>query len=511
MAVRVRFAPSPTGPLHIGGIRTALYNYLFARHHRGQFLLRIEDTDQKRYVDHAEEYLMEALTWCGLTPDEGPAQGGPDGPYRQSERSAIYGVYAQQLLDNGHAYYAFDTEEELEQWRVREEAASGQPPKYDVHTRMTLRNSLSLAAQETARLLESGADKVLRLLVPDNETIAFTDLIRGEVSFRSEEVDDKVLLKADGLPTYHLANVVDDHLMHITHVIRGEEWLSSGPLHILLYRYLGWENERPAFAHLPLILNPNGQGKLSKRTADKLGIPVFPLNWLDAGSGQTWMGFRENGFEPEALLNFLALLGWNPGTEQELFSLDQLVQTFDLDRVHKAGARFDFDKARWFNQEYLKRMDNDALAQRLGQMLVEKGVPHDATTLPAIAGMLKERVHFLQEMPDAGHYFFEEPRTLDEAALRKKYKVEGRPVFDELLQELQACLPFEPEPLEASVKDFSARTGQGLGMLMPVLRLALAGTLQGPPVFETMAVMGKEKVIQRLQRKLDVFDALLAG
>ncbi|MBI1193829.1 MAG: glutamate--tRNA ligase [Bacteroidetes bacterium] len=511
MAVRVRFAPSPTGPLHIGGIRTALYNYLFARHHGGQFLLRIEDTDQKRYVANAEEYLLEALTWCGLTPDEGPVQGGPDGPYRQSERSAIYAVYAQQLLDSGHAYRAFDTEEELDQWRVREEAATGQPPKYDLHSRMTLRNSLSLPPEETARLLASGADHVLRLRVPENETISFVDLIRGQVSFRSEEVDDKVLLKADGLPTYHLANVVDDHLMHITHVIRGEEWLSSGPLHILLYRYLGWENERPAFAHLPLILNPNGQGKLSKRTADKLGIPVFPLNWLDDASGQTWMGFRENGFEPQALLNFLALLGWNPGTEQELFSMDEMVQAFDLDRVHKAGARFDFDKARWFNQEYLKRMDNGVLASRLGQLLVERGVLHDANALPAIAGMLKERVHLLQEMPEAGHYFFEEPRSLDEAALRKKYKVEGRPVFDQLLGELQDCSPFEAEALEAKVKAYAAQTGQGLGVLMPILRLALAGTLQGPPVFDMMAVLGKEKVVQRLQQNLDRFDALLAG
>jgi glutamyl-tRNA synthetase len=497
--------------LHIGGIRTALYNYLFARHHGGQFLLRIEDTDQKRYVENAEEYLMEALAWCGLTPDEGPAQGGPDGPYRQSERSAIYGVYAQQLLDSGHAYYAFDTEEELDQWRAREEAATGQPPKYDLHSRMTLRNSLSLPPEETARLLASGADKVLRLRVPEGEIISFQDLIRGEVSFRSEEVDDKVLLKADGLPTYHLANVVDDHLMRITHVIRGEEWLSSGPLHILLYRYLGWENERPAFAHLPLILNPNGQGKLSKRTADKLGIPVFPLNWPDAASGQTWMGFRENGFEPEAVLNFLALLGWNPGTEQELFSLPELVQAFDLDRVHKAGARFDFDKARWFNQEHLKRMDNGGLGLRLGHMLTEKGVAHDPESLPAIAGMLKERVHFLRDMPDAGHYFFEEPRSLDEAALRKKYKVEGRPAFDQLLAELEACSPFAPDTLEACVKDFSARSGQGLGALMPVLRLALAGTLQGPPVFDMMAVLGKAQVLQRLAQNLDRFDALVVA
>ncbi len=507
MSVRVRFAPSPTGPLHIGGVRTALYNYLFARQHSGHFLLRIEDTDQKRYVEKAEDYIAEALNWCGLVPDEGPLQGGSFGPYRQSERSAIYGQYSQQLLDTGHAYYAFDTEEELESWRKMEEASTGQPPKYDAHTRLQLRNSLTLSAEETAKLLTSGADYVIRLKVPDAETIEFEDLIRGQVSFSSQEVDDKVLMKSDGLPTYHLANVVDDHLMEITHVIRGEEWLSSGPLHVLLYRFLGWE--RPHFAHLPLILNPNGQGKLSKRTADKLGIPVFPLDWLDADSGQTWSGFREAGYEPEAVLNFLALLGWNPGTDQEIFSVEELISSFSLERVHKAGARFDIDKARWFNQEHLKRKDSTELGERLGVLLGERGLSTAKTDLTAIAEMLKERVHLLNEMPDTGHYFFEEPRSLDEKTLLKKYKPEQRALFERLIKALQSHPSFDADSLESAVKEFAEAEQVGLGAILPILRLALAGTVQGPPAFNMMSVLGREVSLQRFSNSLDRFDALV--
>ncbi len=508
MDVRVRFAPSPTGPLHIGGIRTALYNYLFARKHGGRFLLRIEDTDQKRYVEKAEEYITEALGWCGLVPDESPGQGGPHHPYRQSERSGIYARYALHLIDAGHAYYAFDTEEELEAWRAVGEAATGTPPKYDAHTRGKLRNSLSLPPQETADLLASGAEKVVRLKIPFAETIVFDDLIRGTVSFSSDELDDKVLLKADGLPTYHLANVVDDHLMQITHVIRGEEWLSSGPLHVLLYRFLGWE--RPAFAHLPLILNPNGQGKLSKRTADKLGFPVFPLNWKDTESGQTWMGFRESGFEPGALINFLALLGWNPGTEQELFTIDELVEAFSLERVHKAGARFDYEKARWFNQEYLKRLDNETLAIRLASLLDEQGILHNPESLPAIAGMLKERVFFLREMPEVGHFFFGEPRSFDQKMLAQKYKPSLRPVFERLIAALQQLDDFDPASLEAEVKRFAAAEQLGLGAVLPVLRLALAGTVQGPPAFDMMSALGKKASLQRLGDNLIRFDQMLA-
>ncbi len=508
MPVRVRFAPSPTGPLHIGGVRTALYNYLFARHHGGQFLLRIEDTDQKRYVPGAEAYISEALAWCGLQPDESPAQGGPCGPYRQSERSELYLPHVEALLSQGRAYYAFDTEEELEAWRQSGEAATGSPPKYDAASRMTLRNSLSLSAQETQSLLQSGASRVVRLRIPENEEVLFRDRIRGEVRFDSAELDDKVLLKADGLPTYHMANVVDDHLMGITHVIRGEEWLSSTPLHVLLYRYLGWE--APEFAHLPLLLNPNGQGKLSKRSADKLGIPVFPLDWLDEASGSVWMGFREQGYDPAALVNFLALLGWNPGTEQEVFALPELVAAFDLDRVHKAGARFDLDKARWFNQEHIKVRDPEALARELEPLLRERGLAFDAAQLPAICALLRERVHFVRDMPDAGHYFFEEPRSLDEKTLRKKYRPEHRALLEALAGELERLQDFSAAAVESAVMGLGEARGAGPGVLLPLLRLALAGTVQGPPVFAMMEVLGAQRCVQRLRGSLDRFDQVLS-
>ncbi len=504
MSVRVRFAPSPTGPLHIGGLRTALFNYLFARHHGGQFLLRIEDTDQKRFVEGAEDYIAESLSWCGLLPDEGPLNGGPHAPYRQSERSAIYQRYALQLIESGHAYYAFDSEEELEERRVQAEKAGEQPPKYDAQTRMSLQNSLALGAEECKKRLDSGAEYVVRLAVPLSEIIEFEDIIRGQVSFSSDELDDKVLLKADGLPTYHLANVVDDHLMQITHVIRGEEWLSSCPLHVLLYRCFGWE--RPAFAHLPLILNPNGQGKLSKRSADKLGFPVFPINWTDPGSGDLWSGFRESGFEPEALVNFLALLGWNPGTEQEIFSLHELCQAFGLDRVHKSGARFDIDKARWFNQEHLKAQDDTVLAAKLMLILEERGISFDSGKLPGIVRLLKERVHFLADMPEQGHYFFAEPKSFDEKTLKKKYKSELRPVFERLIQHLESLSDFEPASIEQAFTRFMEQENQGPGALMPVLRLALAGTIQGPPVFEMMSVLGSETTQKRIASSLRRFD-----
>ena len=512
LPVRVRFAPSPTGPLHIGGVRTALYNYLFARRHGGQFLLRIEDTDQKRYVEAAEAYILEALAWLGMQPDEGPQQGGPHAPYRQSERKELYAEAAQQLLDAGHAYWAFDTEAELDAWRAKAESEGNPPPKYDATERQRLRNALSLPEAETARLLADGAPKVLRLKVPENETIAFTDLVRGDVAFNSSEVDDKVLLKADGLPTYHLANVVDDHAMGITHVIRGEEWLSSCPLHLLLYRAFGWQP--PVFSHLPLILNPNGKGKLSKRTADKLGFPVFPIDWTDAESGSVWPGFREFGFEPSAVVNLLAFLGWNPGTEQELFSIGELVDAFDLERVGKAGARFDFDKAIWFNQEHLKQRSNDSLGQELLALLQAEGKAQDEgksidlETCTAVAGMLKERVRFVAEMPEKGHYFFGPVQAYDEKTLRKKYKPERRAAFDRLADRLEGLTAFDAETVEAEVKAFMEAEELGFGAVLPVLRLALAGTTQGPPAFDMMSTMGQDRVVPRFREALDRFDGL---
>lgn len=506
--VRVRFAPSPTGPLHIGGVRTALYNWLFARRHGGQFLLRIEDTDQKRYVEAAEGYITEALDWLGLVPDEGPGPGGPVGPYRQSERADLYREHAERLLGAGLAYWAFDTEEELDAWRAAAEAAGDPPPKYDAAERPRRRNACSLPPEEVRELLASDAPRVLRLKVPAGERLAFTDVVRGEVAFASDEVDDKVLLKADGLPTYHLANVVDDHLMGITHVIRGEEWLSSCPLHLLLYRAFGWEP--PVFAHLPLILNPSGQGKLSKRAADKLGFPVFPLDWTDPASGDVWPGFRERGFDPEAMLNLLAFLGWNPGTEQEIFDRDALARAFDLERVGKGGARFDYEKAVWFQTEHLKRRSDADLGAQLHGLLGCFGMSGDPETCTAVAGLLKERVAFVRDMPDAGHYFFGPVRAYDTATLRKKYDPARREAFGRLADDLAATEPFGEAETEATVKAFLGREGLGFGAVLPVLRLALAGSTQGPPAFAMMAVLGRETVVTRLREALDTFDGLVA-
>ena len=506
MSVRVRFAPSPTGPQHIGGIRTALYNYLFARRMNGTFVLRIEDTDQKRYVAAAEDYLMRSLAWCGLTPDEGPGIGGDFGPYRQSERKDIYEPYAMQLLESGQAYWAFDTEEELDAWRKAAEEAGNPPPKYDAATRGSMRNSLSLSADEVEALLNSDATRVLRLKVPEGETITFRDEIRGEVRFSSAEVDDKVIWKADGMPTYHLANVVDDHLMQISHVIRGEEWLSSGPLHVLLYRAFGWTP--PVFAHLPLILNPNGKGKLSKRAGDKFGFPVFTLDWTDPESGDLMPGYDSQGFEPSAFLNFLAFLGWNPGDERELFTLAELEQAFSLERVGKSGARFDFDKAKWFNAEHLKTRSNAEIAEALKPILEAQGasVP-ESGQLEAIAGMMKERVTFISEIPEQGNYFFGEVPAFEAKVARKKYKPERRAQLEELISDLEGLEDFGAEAVEAATKEFMSRNELGFGAVLPAIRLAIAGTLNGPPAFEMMSVLGKSLTVQRMREGLDRLDA----
>ncbi|MFO7258727.1 MAG: glutamate--tRNA ligase, partial [Bacteroidota bacterium] len=412
--VRVRFAPSPTGALHIGGLRTALYNYLFARRHGGTMILRIEDTDQARFVPGAEAYIKEALAWIGIRLDEGPDEGGPYGPYRQSERKEMYREYAVTLVRKGHAYYAFDTPEELQAMRDRLTAAGVAQPQYNSVTRVQMRNSLTLPPDEVERLIASGVPYVIRLKVPRKEEIRLNDLIRGWVLVHSSQIDDKVLMKSDGMPTYHLANVVDDHLMKITHVIRGEEWLPSAPLHVLLYRYLGWEDSMPQFAHLPLLLKPDGNGKLSKRDADQMGFPIFPLDWTDPATGEKAIGFREAGYLPEALVNFLAFLGWNPGTEQELFTLDDLIGSFSLERINKAGARFDIQKAQWYNQQYLRRKSPETLASYLLDSLAVEGIACPREKAIAIAGLMQDRITFPREIWEQGKYFFRPPESYDE-------------------------------------------------------------------------------------------------
>ncbi|MEM6846228.1 MAG: glutamate--tRNA ligase [Bacteroidota bacterium] len=505
--IRVRFAPSPTGPLHIGGVRTALYNYLFAKQHQGTFILRIEDTDQTRFVPGAEEYIREALAWCGIPPDEGVAEGGEYAPYRQSERKDIYQRYAQQLLDAQRAYYAFDTAEELEAMRERLQA-DGKNPQYDASSRIDMSNSLSLSKEETQAKLESGNPYVVRIKTPADEEIQLTDLVRGEVTVHSSTLDDKVLLKSDGLPTYHLANVVDDYLMKITHVIRGEEWLPSAPLHVLLYRYLGWEDTMPKFAHLPLLMNPDGKGKLSKRSGDRFGFPVYPFDWKSPESGEVSPGFREAGYLPEATVNFLALLGWHPSNDEERFSKEELIQAFDLNRVGKAGAKFDIEKAKWFNQQYLKALPNTTLAEFLLKDLSENGIESSREKAEQVCGMMKERVTFPHEIWSTAQYFYQPPEHYDEKIVRKKWKPE---VADALLA--------YTDVLEKSGKPLSAESAKnqleqmldareiGLGKVMPALRLSITGQGGGPDLMSTMEVLGKGEVISRIRQAVKVLGA----
>ncbi len=496
--VRVRFAPSPTGALHIGGLRTALYNYLYARQRGGTFILRIEDTDQKRYVPGAEEYILESLNWAGITPDEGPGIGGGHGPYRQSERRDTYRKYTQHLLDAGQAYYAFDTEAALEQRRADEKAAGNHNFRYDASTREGMRNSLSLGKEETQRLLDQDTPYVVRLRVDPGQTVHIRDIVRGDVAFQSEEVDDKVLMKADGLPTYHLANVVDDHLMAISHVIRGEEWLPSTALHVLLYRAFGWEKTMPEFAHLPLLLKPNGKGKLSKRDGQQLGIPVFPLDWKPDSTEEKLMGFREAGFLPQSTINFLAFLGWNPGTEQEIFSLPELVEAFDLDRINKSGAQYDFEKARWYNQQYLIASADDELAPLVQQQFADHGRAITTAQATRIAGLLKERVHTLEEFYPQGRYFTERVGITDEKMARKKWKSEQRPAFEELRDRLAALPEWEAAKIKAATVAFMKEHNLGFGAVLPVLRLAVSGTTNGPDAFAILETVGQEETVARL-------------
>lgn len=506
MSVRVRFAPSPTGPLHLGGVRTALYNYLFARKHGGQFLLRIEDTDQGRFVPGAEDYIREALAWCGMVPDEGPWNGGPHAPYRQSERKDLYRTYAEQLVATEKAYYAFDTPEELDAMRDRLKAAGVAAPAYNAVTREHMRNSLTLSATETKERLDRGDDHVIRLKVPRNAEVRFEDIIRGWVVVHSTNIDDKVLFKGDGMPTYHLANIVDDHLMGITHVVRGEEWLPSAPLHVLLYEAFGWE--RPAFAHLPLILKPDGNGKLSKRDGDRLGFPVFPLDWTDPVTGERSSGYRERGYYPEAFVNMLALLGWNPGTEQEIMSMEELTGLFDLARVHKGGAKFDPEKTKWFNQQYLRMRPNEELGEHFKASLAKIGVECTLEMATAAAALLKERATFPDDMLE-GIYLVKSGSPLKDnaealAELRKRWKPEAATFFSSFLQAMDDTSDFSAHDVETCFQSVLAASGLKIGQVMPVYRLFVAGRMQGPGMFEVSALLGRTEVGARLRTGLEI-------
>ena len=499
--VRVRFAPSPTGPLHIGGVRTALFNYLFAKKHGGTFILRIEDTDQNRYVEGAEDYIIASLNWCGMPLDEGPGTDGKFGPYRQSERKHLYKAYADELISGGNAYYAFDTPEELDAIRKQYEA-EGRTFIYNWHNRNELKNSLSLSKEEVQERLDRGDHYVIRFLSPSDEKVRFSDLVRGEMEIDSKILDDKILFKSDGMPTYHLANVVDDHLMEITHVIRGEEWLPSLALHVLLYRAFGWE--APEFAHLPLILKPVGKGKLSKRDGDKLGFPVFPLQWIDPETNDVSMGYREEGYFPEAVVNFLALLGWNPGTDQELFNMDQLVEAFDISRVNRSGARFDPEKIRWFNQHYLQAADNALVASIFQQQLLDRGIEKELGYTERVVELLKERAVFVGDLWDLGNYFYVAPENYDDKAVKKAWKENTKEYILELIPVLEQIEDFSSAHTEAVVKDWIHEKELGFGKVMPPLRLALVGSMQGPHVFDIMELLGKAETVKRLQRICEV-------
>ncbi len=495
--VRVRFAPSPTGALHIGGVRTALYNYLLARKHGGTMILRIEDTDQSRFVPGAEQYIVESLAWLGITIDEGVGVGGPHAPYRQSERKDIYRQYALQLIDQGHAYYAFDTKEEEEAMRKRLESAGVVSPQYNSITRMQMRNSLTLSETEVKSLLEAGTPHVIRLKVPRKDEIRFQDLIRGWVNVHSSQIDDKVLLKSDGMPTYHLANVVDDYLMKISHVIRGEEWLPSAPLHVLLYRFLGWESDMPQFAHLPLLLKPDGNGKLSKRDAVRFGFPIFPITWKEE-SGEVSVGYREAGYLPEALINFLALLGWNPGNDRELFTLEELITEFSIDRINKAGARFDVQKAQWFNQHYLRSKPDETLAEFLLSSLAQQNIPCTAEKALKIVGIMRERITFPQDLWEQGKFFFRRPEVFDESVVNKKWNDDARKVLAAFEKAVSGRPALTAVQAKETLDQAASGEGVGTGKILQALRLALTGAGGGPDLMMIMEIIGPQEVAARI-------------
>lgn len=502
--VRVRFAPSPTGPLHIGGLRTALYNYLLARKTGGTMILRIEDTDQTRFVPGAEEYIKEALEWIGIELDESPWKSGPYAPYRQSERKPIYKQYAMQLIENGNAYYAFDTTEELDDMRKRLEAAKVPDPKYNSISRMEMKNALTMPEDEVKAWLDAGKPYVIRLKVPRKEEIRLNDMIRGWVMVHTSTLDDKVLMKSDGMPTYHLANVVDDYLMKITHVIRGEEWLPSAPTHILLYKFLGWETAMPQFAHLPLLLKPDGNGKLSKRDGDMGGYPVFPIEWNDKATESTFMGFRESGYLPASTLNFLALLGWNPGTKEEIFTLQKLIETFTIERIGKSGSKFDIHKAKWFNQEYIKMMPNESMAVFLGAELKKIGIEIEEPKLARICGLLKERVFFLKDLLTEATYFYQTPTTFETELMATKWTDEAKLIAKEWKTLLELEQNFVAEQIKHHIHFLAEKNNIKLGKIMQGIRLILTGVAAGPDLMQIIEIIGKKEALLRLENGLKI-------
>jgi len=498
--VRVRFAPSPTGALHIGGVRTALYNYLFARQHGGKLIFRIEDTDSNRFVPGAEEYILDSFDWLGIKFDEGVSFGGEHGPYRQSERRDIYKKYVNQLLEAGKAYIAFDTPEELD--AKRKEIENFQ---YDAHTRLQMRNSLTMSKEEVESLIEDGQQYVVRFKIEPGEEVHVNDMIRGDVCIKTDILDDKVLFKsADELPTYHLANIVDDHLMEISHVIRGEEWLPSAPLHVLLYRAFGWEDSMPRFAHLPLLLKPEGKGKLSKRDGDRLGFPVFPLEWHDPKTGEVSSGYRESGYFPEAVVNFLALLGWNPGTEQELFSLEELVEAFDITKCSKSGAKFDYQKGMWFNHEYILQKSDDEIAQLFAPIVANNGIEATMEQVTQVVHMMKDRVSFVKELWELCSFFFIAPTSYDEKTVKKRWKEYSAQQMSELADVLEGIEDFSVEGQEPIVLKWVEDKGYKLGDIMNAFRLTLVGIGKGPGMFDISAFLGKEETLKRMHKAIEV-------
>lgn len=497
--VRVRFAPSPTGALHIGGVRTALYNYLFARKHQGKLIVRIEDTDQARFVPGAEAYILNALQWLGLEADEGPVQGGAFGPYRQSERKMIYEKYVAHLVATGKAYYAFDTPEELNAMRERLTAARVASPQYNAVSRGWMKNSLTLPQDEVTAMLQAGVPYVIRIKVAHQEEIRFPDLVRGWVKMHTSALDDKVLIKADGIPTYHFANVVDDYLMGITHVIRGEEWIPATPIHVLLYQYLGWEASMPQFVHLPLLLKPEGMGKLSKRDAVKQGFPIFPLSWQDTHTGEHMQGFREQGYLPEALLNFLALLGWNPGNQQEIFSKGDLIRSFSVEKIGKSGIKFDIHKAEWFNQQYLRAQPDDILVTYLQKELEANKVVCTPEKLLQVCQLMKERVVFAQDFWQQGQYFFLAPEAYDEEILKKNWNEQVHVLLQDFATALSVLEAFTADSIRDTLMQLAKTKSIKLGQIMPVVRVALTGAKAGPDLMQSMELIGQEACVARIE------------
>jgi glutamyl-tRNA synthetase len=502
--VRVRFAPSPTGALHIGGVRTALYNYLFAKKNNGKFLLRVEDTDQNRFVPGAEEYIKDALEWIGVVPDESPWSEGPYGPYRQSERKPMYMQYALDLVEKGHAYYAFDTSEELDAMRERLTAARVVSPQYNSITRTQMKNSLTLPEDEVKARLASGDPYVIRIKIPRKEEVRLNDMIRGWVMVHSSTLDDKVLMKSDGMPTYHLANIVDDHLMHITHVIRGEEWLPSAPLHVLLYKYFGWEDTMPQFAHLPLLMKPDGNGKLSKRDAEKHGFPIFPLNWTDPNSGEQAEGFKEAGYLPDAFLNFLAFLGWNPGDNREIFSVDELVEAFSIERIGKSGTKFDINKAKWFNEQYLRAKSDAELSEYLLADLKKEDINISQEKAESIVTLMKERATFPSDLWKEGKFMIIAPESFDEAVAAKRWNNEAVTVLSTYKGKLHSLEEeLNPDNAKALLEASAEENGIKLGKVMQAVRLAITGVGAGPDLMQVFTIIGKEELSKRIDFALD--------